>query len=332
MYSIQQMLPAIGEKPLLALPGIKMGCIFRAEKYRADGAITYKGHWFSNTVLNVGLDGLAGRRTVVPGGGSSSMLGYINVGTGTSEPAITDTGLNSFLAATNGTYGGLSEDSSVGDVGEGLPSWRSWQRTMAFSIGSCTGNLTELGMSNGSNSAYYNRQLFRDEYGDPTVITVQSDEGLRVTVRSVLYGPLPVGGEVAGNINIDGSTVGYTATLLGNWLSGTICPGYLGRSTGSTSLSNTYDARVSEIGGGLVTPNSRSIPSYGSGDFYRDVTLKWAPGDFVGNLGRIRTYFKNTSSPSNVGPSVFDVVLDATQAVSDTQELSVSFRRSWGRV
>ena len=333
MYIVKSILPDVKSKLVFHLPKITVGCYFQVEKYRADGTTTYCGPWFANTVLNVGLDSLAGRRNLVPGGGDLSAVNRINVGTGTSEPATTNTGLDNFLASTGSLYGSLSVDHSVGDIAASLPAWKSFQQTFAFAIGFTGGNvnLTELGLSNASNSSYFNRQLFRDENNDPTVIQVQDDEGLRVTVRVVIYAPMAVDETDTGLADINGASKGYAIKQLGgDWLTGTgtaariIAPGYIG------TLSP--DVYIATADGGFVAASSRSVVGYTAGSFYREVEAVWSPGTFIGAWKRIRTQMKNTTSPTNNVGGLFVATLDEAIEILDTEEIKITFRRSWGRV
>lgn len=330
MYRIKNILPDIKPR-VIGLPKINVGCEFRAEKYKADGTITYRGPWFKNTVLNVGLDQLALARHVFPISQSASAIRYLNVGTGSTEPAVAQTGLTTWLASTTSFYGDISWDYSVGDVGTSAPCWKSGQRTFAFAIGGCTGNLTELGLSNASNSSYYNRQLFRDGIGDPTVITVAADEGLRVTVKSSMYSTLAVDGTADGTFLLDSVSTAATTTQLGGvWLTGTTTtsynmPGYIGSATGGNAF-----ARIATDTGSFVGATSVNVATYTSGNFYRDVTLKWSPGTFVGDWKRLDTRFYYTDALA--GGSPFRVVLTTAETIADTQEITITLRRSWGRV
>jgi len=313
------------------LPEIKLGCEFRAEKYRADGTITYQGPWFRNTILNTGLDQLSLARRIIPEDSSVSAIRYLNVGTGSEEPAVSQTGLTSFLASTNSFFGSTTTDYSVGDIEAGDPCWRYWQGTYSFAIGSCTGNLTELGLSNASNSAYYNRQLFRDEQNEPAVISVESDEGLRVTVKSSLYSTIAVDEEVDGAFDLNEvSTPATTKQLGGNWLtstgsSGSLMPGFIGSITGSNSF-----VRIATQSGIFVGPTSVDVQAYTSGDFYRDAVFTWSAGTFVGALKRIETRFFYQAGTASAG--AFLIELDTAEDISDTEELTLTIRRSWGRV
>jgi len=321
MYKIETILPDVKKKdPLLHLPKMSVGCFFRVEKYKKHGVITYAGPWFKNTVLNVGLDQIATGQSLAPGVGA---LRWINVGTGTSEPAATQTGLDTYLASTNTTYGGMTYDYSNGDELAGNPAWRSFQRTLEFAIGSCTGNLTELGLSRTSNANYFNRQLFRDDLGDPTVITVLSDEGIRITVKLVVYAPMAVGETASADFSINGSTKTATITQLGgDWLTeerSYIILCYMDRS-GWTSIATET--------GSFINFDSVSLSGYSSGSFYRDAEYTWSPGTFVGEwkkIGRmVRLYLAS--------PDIFEIELSTAETITDTDELKITLRQSWGRV
>jgi len=331
MYQVKNILPDIKPR-VIRLPEIKVGCMFRAQKYRSDGTITYQGPWFKNTVLNVGLDQLAEAYNIVPYDNSRSAIRYLNVGTGTTEPAVTQTGLATWLAATNSFYDSIAHDYSVGDVGTSTPCYKSWQATYEFAIGNCTGNLTELGLSNASNSTYYNRQLFRDELGDPTTITVLSDEGLRVTVKSIMYSTLAVDETADGTFDLDSvSTAATTTQLGGNWLTSTSSynynmPGYVGGSAGGSNGVVRLATAISAFTG----PTSASMQTYTAGNFYRDTDLTWSPGTFVGDWKKIRTYFFYAASFSSY--AVFEIELTTAETILDTEEITMTLRRSWGRV
>jgi len=321
MYQIKNIMPDIQKPAVLHLPKFSIGCYFRAEKYRADGTITYKGPWFANTVLNTGLDNLEGRRSLEPGQ-TYSAARFVNVGTGTSEPAITQSGLDTFLASTSTTYGSQTTASSSGDEGAGDPAWRSYQQTLAFAIGGCTGNLSELGLSYSSNSSYLNRQLFRDDVGDPTVITVLSDEGLRITVKTIMYATMAVGETSTGTININGSSVGYTIALQSGWLTWAgLCIAYL---DGYSSVIS-----IATEGGSFVRPNSFSKSSYVNGNYYNDEEGVWNPGRFTGDWKRIKTTMQSDGGQQR---DLFIITLDTAQTIVDTEEVKLTLRRSWGRV
>jgi len=323
MYSVKEILPNIKTKPALCLPKQSVKCYFQAEKYRADGTITYRGPWFANTVLDSGLDQLAYGHNIELGG--SGVVNYINVGTGTSDPLVTQTGLDSYLASTASTYGSDTHAYSNGDEALGEPAWRSNQRTFAFAVGFTGGNvnLTELGLSRLSNGAYFNRQLFRDENNDPTVIQIQDDEGLRVAVKVVIYAPMAVGETATADFTLDGETRAATVTQIGgNWLTTShgrveVC-----------NLSRSQTLQIATESGSFIESNSRIVEAYSAGSFYRDADYIFNPGRFIGEWKKARGYIL----VSSFRYTLFEIVLDTAKTVGDTEEITITLRRSWGRV
>lgn len=322
MYIVRKRMPPI--RGMISLPEFRAGCEFKVQKFRSDGLITYEGPWFHNVVLNIGLDFMRSWN-VVPGDGHS-LIEYINVGTGTSDPSFTDTGLGNRVATTAKLYGSLTTDHSPGDIGESLPSWRWWQRTFEFSVGflSANTNLTELGLSRFSDSEYFNRELFRDGNGDPTAITVKGDEGIRITVRSTLYASMAHNETIAASFGVDGITRAATTKLVGSaWRTSDdhIMPGHW--------PSGPKAVYVATADGSFVEATSYSDLPYTDGDHYRDRELTWYPGTFVGDWKRIRTGW---SYGSNVGGYMWEIVLDEAISIADTEEIKMTVRRSWGRV
>jgi len=308
-------------------------CWFRAQKYTAGGTITYEGPWFRNTILNSGLDLLRLYALRPYSGANAGVTQKINVGTGTSEPSVTDTGLDAFVASTSSTYGSLGMGNSSGDVSTSDPCYQYWERTFAFAVGflGTNTNLTELGLSRVENSNYLNRQLFRDELGDPTVIPVQTDEGLRITCRIYLYGEDAVGATTTSSFDINSVSRPCTIEQLGgDWL--TSAKTYVHNVIGH--INNTDAIRIATAGGSFVRPDSRSAASYTSGNFYWDVEYTWNPDTFVGDLKRINTYMMGRHAIQGyiqVVSSYNQIVLDDAITIEDTQELKLTLRRSWGR-
>lgn len=116
---------------------------------------------------------------------------YANIGTGASEITRSSTGLgNRFNATSSGSS--ASRAGNEVDNGDGT-STLTFVRTMSFSLGSTTGTFSEVGISTSSNgSGFIAGQLIKDALGNPTTITVLSDEQLRVTYTLELT--IPNGG------------------------------------------------------------------------------------------------------------------------------------------
>lgn len=173
---------------------------YTIKKYSSTGEIIQTVGPFDNLITNSGLDAIG------QGGGRYSQ--YAMVGTGTVTPAVTDTELSAFKAATQLTQDTSSSNSGAPDyIGQ-------YSRTFRFTPGQATGNLTEVGVgyleSVPPDMYYYrtcSRALITDSSGNPVTITVLSDEYLDVTYTLYLYPPKT---DYLSSVDISGVTYNYT--------------------------------------------------------------------------------------------------------------------------
>src|SRR5690606_24522050 len=167
---------------------------FTVELIHARTGLVKRRLHFRNLITNAGLDALAGGATI------SSRINYLAVGTGSSEPSYTDTTLDAEIARTNSNGGFGDSDAMVGS-GDLVQYWRRI-RTRVFNQNEANGNLAELGFFNAAQGGtMWNRQLFRDELGNPTAITKTSEDQLRVTYEYRVYPPW---GDVVQEIEVNG--------------------------------------------------------------------------------------------------------------------------------
>ena len=305
----------------------RVGVIFTVQKFNSKGEITYQGKPFHNLVLNCGLDLLA------------TMSLYFatdtcNVGTGTTAPAVTDTGLETRFASSSTLYGTVSYDGTASD-----PMSIGVTRVFEFAIGVFSGQpLSEVGLSAGSNSNYFNRQLIKDEYGSPTTITVLVDEGVRITAESRCYCDMQIADSPeTGSFLIGGVTYNYERTVnsyaytelstnfnkiyrqhFGN------ITGFLASSTGLTDLkSEQPDYRST----------STTYNTYTPGDFAREATCIFPASVFNGTIKYIGVGYTGASGVYRA-ESIFTLTGDTeTPAVllekTNLQELTLVFKREW---
>lgn len=104
------------------------------------------------------------------------------VGTGNSTPLASQVALDSFVASTTATSA-----IDVAGVQVSTEPFYLWaRRTWRFSEGAATGNLSEVGLG-WTNTNLWNRALMRDVNGNPTTITVLSDEYLDIVSEIRVY-------------------------------------------------------------------------------------------------------------------------------------------------
>lgn len=125
---------------------------------------TIESPWQKNLILDAGITRLLG--TI------GSVLQFISVGAGSTAPTVGQTQLVSKIAHTNRNSSFTHGYDSVDGFG-----WTKFQ--VQFAQGAAAGNISELGVGwDGTN--LWSRALVLDSEGNPTTITVLSDEFLTV--------------------------------------------------------------------------------------------------------------------------------------------------------
>lgn len=199
-------------------PSIRLSGKFKLT-VRRHGLIIKETDWFSNMILDQGLDfmGLA-----ASGAGTFPMQGpfrYCHVGSGTLPPAASQTQLVNYIA-------GAGYSTGTGSISQaGSPTWvATGTQPYTFAQGAIVGTIAEVGIgiqqANGNLTA---RALIVDGGGTPTPITLTAIDQLTVTYSCSLTPQVnPLTG---GTVVLDGVTYGYT-----------VYPHYL---TSRTSATNT---------------------------------------------------------------------------------------------
>ena len=150
---------------------------------------------FKNVITNWGLNHM---------GNNGNGVRKCYVGTGTNTPSTSDTSMGTFLAQTD-----ITVNTRIG----GTPSAPDYIDTVSgtgrFGVGVAAGNLTEVGVgftiggTPATDHRVFSRALIVDGFGNPTSITVLSDEILDVTYTCKLH---PVVDDVEGSVVIAGTT------------------------------------------------------------------------------------------------------------------------------
>lgn len=209
--------------------------------------ITRETEWFKNIVLDTGLNQM----------GIGTWLDRVRVGSGNSVPVVSQTQLDSTIASTNTL---LSGSSSVLKQTTTLPYYIAAKRTYRFSEGVAAGNVSEVGCGWGTGSDLWNRALVKDLNGDPTTITVLSDEFLDVIVE-VRYYPTQ---SFSGSFNL----LNKTGQIVSNHTY-----------TGLPHFAESTDIVFGQVTGGRATFYSGSM---------NDVNT--IPSSSLGAVGAISTY------------------------------------------
>lgn len=145
-----------------------------------------------NLILDSGLNAL----------GTTIIVSACKVGTGVAPVIVSQTDLSTPLAITS-----TQQSSNTGR--NSSPHYYTWgRRTFRFSQGAATGNLTEVGVTYGGTTNLFSRALIVDSEGNPTTLTILSDEWLDVTYELRVYQDLS---DKTFNINLLGTDHVVTA-------------------------------------------------------------------------------------------------------------------------
>lgn len=130
---------------------------------------------------------------------------YVKVGTGNTEITRSSPDLGSPLAAQSAAARTNRNTWGEVDNGDGTVTY-TLTSVRAFSTGAVTGTISEVGLYSQTNTLFIAGQLIKDEFGDPTTVTLLADEQLVVTY--ILEITAPISGTLidSGTVDADGVT------------------------------------------------------------------------------------------------------------------------------
>tara|TARA_R100001132_G_C3275829_1_gene99968 strand:- start:16977 stop:17855 length:879 start_codon:yes stop_codon:yes gene_type:complete len=231
---------------------------FKAEVLK-DNEVVRESCWSDNVIVNNFLNNVASDS------GNTGGLSSVAVGTGTSEPSVTDTSLDNQVATT-------SNDVSNNEINQitTVPYYCSLTYVFIFNIGDVSGNITEVS-ANSFTGGIVSRALFRDEFGDPTSVTVLADEQLRITYEGRVT--IPDEDTVA-------SVDGYTLTIRPSGADNTTAWGFGNSVFINANRANVYSGSIGDIdstpsGGSNTQASAVNAEPYVSNSFQREITYTW---------------------------------------------------------
>ena len=291
----------------------------------ADLRIKHETGWFDNLITDAGLNFK---------GNNSSWLQWCFVGSGTAAPADSDTALSSEVASTSTLQAFASAAQST------LPYYGSQTNTYRFAEGAAAGNLSEVGIGPEAPDPLFSRALITDSNGDPTTITVLSDEVLDVTYEVRVIPPTtdqtfqvtdsgPAG--TVHNVVVRAAEVTAAAQSTASTGWGTTAVGtsaFLLSSAGPQP--RVYDGALGAItespNGTVGRADSQSTDAYSNNSLERTGSAVWGlnGGNFgSGGITAVRFGF----GASGMWQASFDPAILKTS--SDT--LTLGFKISWSR-
>lgn len=302
-----------------------------------------------NLVLDSLIDTLNGGLTSSQEAPEDMIMQYICLGTGTSEPSAGDTALGNEILEKDIYWSTLYLEFSESPDGSKLT--ETIRRTKDFGLGGVVGNLTEIGIKD-YNKVLMTRSLFKDAAGNPTTITVTSEDKLVITYYIELAEvPLSMSGsfQVTDKSGAIVDTVNYEARACGTkhknnsekrggLLSAGVNSqrGWLAGQSVKTYLSTVSKPGGSEWGYGIPAINSASgvagVPSViastnaGPGHHRR---FRWntGQGNLPGGITRIITF-----KSFDYNPGTWIIHFDKPLMKTASEILEIETSVLWSRI
>lgn len=297
---------------------------YRLEKAKVDangdeipGTREVAADWFPNLILDNGLDLM----------GNSNFLNACQTGSGSATPVVTDTILQNRIAGST-----TIQADSYGTNNTVTPYYGWRRKTYRFLAGVTTGNVSELGIGPATTGPVMSRALVLDSGGNPTTITILSDEVLDVIYEFRLYVPMT---DNTGSITL--TTEGSTHT----WVAGAIDVEAAQNTSWDYNLGNAFafSSAGAYYTGGVFESNVRlaltasgtssgsfslTHTAYVNGTRYRScqLFLDLNNGNFATGLGSFQASGTFGAYQFTFSPKIAKVA---------TKKLTINFRISWAR-
>lgn len=302
---------------------------------------TAREYSFPNIITNSGMDSIGSSST----DSNDIFWDGCAVGGGSTPPQVTDTALQSQIAFVTGSAA-IVQGQVTRQIASS-PRWVQISRTWRFPAGAAAGNITEVGVRKGGSApnVLFSRALVLDALGNPTSITVLSDEFLEVTYRFRWYIPES---DVTGSVSLNGQSTIFTlrpvsihvagSNFTPGWptlLDGSLANAGFRAARGLQTNPSAQSHRLATVGMVAMdaTPNLTGItngavtnftyPAYTPGSYFRDVVYTWGPGD--GNSAGIQLAVVSLNFGS------FQIGFSPAFTKNNTQQFRITLRVSWAR-
>jgi hypothetical protein len=281
---------------------------FKLDVRGPGGELRRSTGWFPNLVLDSGLNGI----------GTDYMITNCYVGTGTAEPTATDTALESFLAQASLVR------SSTNGAASTSPYYKKTTNVYRFNTGVAAGNVSEIGIGKSGTppQPLFSRALVLDGDGEPTTITVLSDEILDVTYEIRAYLP---SSDWTSTVTILGNS--YDVTLRAANATSPISganegPGGKVQSNGEAfAYSGSIGSVTGSPSGTTISRIGENNQAYSNNSYQRDIFWTFP----VDDAGTINSIYWTTSY------GAFQMGFSPGIPKTNTQTMPITCRIAWAR-
>lgn len=303
---------------------VKVAGKYSIQVLKADGSVKHDTGWFDNLITDGGLDALAT---------NVNFARYCQVGSGSTIPSNGDTALASRIASVDKGTGWCSINNS--GAASSSPYYQYQRIVYTFSAGVATGNISEVGVGWASTGSLFSRALILDTYGNPTTITVLSDEQLIVTYEFRYY---PIETDQTGSVTFSGNIGGTYNWTLRPALASTVKSQYVYPNTwyvaAPMSLATGYNSTLYAGTNSIAILTSEPHPSIGKQD------ISAAIGSYTAGTYTISLTLSASTSQANIniasmlvlwGPTCIQIGFSPAIPKTSSDTLSIVLTRSWGR-
>lgn len=321
---------------------------------------------FKNLITNNGLNRLSTNTF-------SRLVTGCYLGTGTTEPTITDVDLTTRTIGTTNT-GGVRQ-SVTQNYETGVTS-RRW--SFYFDFGQLNGNYSEIGFGGGTrttpiqrdgSSTLFSKALIKDANGNPSVLTMMSDEAIRIHYTLSMQpdlqskeGSFVLGGNLSKTVNYVAKTIGWNANFVSglnsrglrssgtaNSVNGIVTSSAKNYLLGLTPFEPIYTTELNEgftHGTGNTTTSqgsrrgislTREANAIGPGisrfSFLTSVA-EWnvSAGQIHGLLLSFHGRRSGNNTSLNFGTIMYAILFDEPIIKDDEKRLGFTITHGWGRV
>lgn len=286
---------------------------FRLVVRGPEGDIRRDTGWFDNLILDSGLNRW----------GTGAVSGGAAIGTGTSTPVASQTGLDAQSAYTTTSTAVTQSNSGAS------PYYGIFSITYTFALGALNGNYSEVGIGWASGSNMFSRALIVDGGGTPTTISVSSAEQLSVSYTLRGYVPTadvvttPTIGGVSTTVttraaNASANAWGVDMTVSKGFVSSFIAYAYNGAIGAITALPSGTSAQATSVSAGTYVNNSLSTT--------RAVFFGLTDGNLSGGISAARCGFGGSTGLTN-----FQYGFSPAISKDSTKTLTLSLSHTWAR-
>jgi len=288
---------------------------FKLQRIKATTGEVVQELEFKNLITDIGLNRM----------GAGVVNTHFFVSTNATAPTVLDTSMAGLVAATTTLQAETTASTSS------TPYWTETTTTRRFAAGAAAGNLTKVGVGWAANSvnALWSSALILDGSGNPTTLTVLSDEFLDVTYTLRFYPPLA---DSTYTIVLNGTTHTITSRVASVTARGMSLGQAMGVAMGATAYAGpaTLGAVTSSITG---STGSAALGTFTANAYVNNslaATGSLAVGLNSGNVsgGITGLVFNNTS-----GPMQFSTQATVSPAIpkDNTKSMTLAARVTWSR-